>query len=277
MPSLDTYLGTHPVKGLIGGRPGSGKTCLPISLLAAGYTLRVLDLESKISPLAHLAAQRGLYTQMQNQTDVITVAPTYGIDARKQQMQRDPQTPVWSIVQHLLMNWPGIGSISNMTNTDVLIIDSLSALGTAAVEAGRNELGTAHGRHIGAAQEGISLIFDMLRAESVRCHVLVNCHLQPIASGEYGSEYYPNVPGRQLSPMAAGYFDLGALVESRPGPEGPQYTFTCHPKSGYGYLKVPAAMVPIPQVLWSDVALGWLFEAILGRPGPSGLSFHQWA
>ena len=275
MAPLNTYLHERPMKALIGGRSGTGKTCLALSLLQAGYRLNILDLESKIHPLAALAYNRGYGNYLEQLTDVQTIAPAFRSIGDK--IGRDPTFPVWSYIQQCLMNWPGKGSIYNWTGDDVLIIDSLTAISAASHAAAKIELSGSKdgwGRDIGMAQDAIETLFELLRADSVRCNVIVLCHLEPVQSTEYGTEMWPSLPGRKLAPKSANYFDIGGLTQSFPAANGLQeYSFTCFPRPGYGYLKCPETYVPVPPNLPSDIALGWLLEAIRRRPGPSGLTY----
>lgn len=278
MPSLDAYLTTPPIKGLLAGHSGAGKTCSLVSLIAAGYPLCIVDLESSMAPLASMAAQWSLVDQLPRLTSVQTIAPQYSVVGEK--LKADVgSAPVWSQILNLLMNWPGLGPIYNWPSEFVLVIDSLTALGNATLSANRAAIAAqsrgkseAFGRDIGGAQDDLASLFDTLRAASVRCSVIITCHMEQYSTPDKGAVWFPNVPGKKLSPAVASFFDFGALLDVVPGSTGPQYRFTCLPNTAYGFLKSPAGP-QVPQYLPTSYALGWMFERIRGTLGPSGLSF----
>src|SRR6266446_2003495 len=58
MPSLNDLSNQDPIKAIIVGRQGSGKTGLKASLIAAGYKVRTLDFDKGIPTLKNLLNDR---------------------------------------------------------------------------------------------------------------------------------------------------------------------------------------------------------------------------
>ena len=279
MTTLADFTTAGSVKILIAGDSGTGKTCSVAALLLAGYRLRILNLESSMQPLAAHAIRLGVPpAYFEALTDVVTIAPQYIFEDSK--FRPDVvAAPVWSQIGHTIMNWPrpdgGVDPIYNWPATDVLVIDSLSAISQASLASNRALLARqnrgqapdAFGRDIGRAQDDIANFLDFIRADVIHCSIVLTAHMEM-----QGQVWYPAAPGKALAPRIARTFDFGARTEVAPGPQGPEFRMTCIPDTRYGWLKNTLGPI-MPPFLPTHLALGWLFEAVKGTVGPSGVSF----
>lgn len=280
MPSLATYRTASPVKILVMGHTGTGKTSLLASLLRAGYFLAIADLENKMAAFAQFCEARGLGEQMARQTDVQTLTQSYGVATfgNTPQLGIHGAPSVWPQFQHLLGNWPGAGPIEAFGPEVVLVIDSFSELSQAVylhmerINVG-SRTGEAHGLQVtGKAQDALDGLLKHLTAASVRCNIVIIGHIAAGAFTEFATgRWWMEAPGKALGPKIPRRFDWVVQTEAQSVP-GQRAAYVVHtaPRPGLD-LKVPGGNV-VPAVISSDIALAALFEIGRGEPGPSGLS-----
>ncbi len=221
-----TKLGDHPsavtTKMILLGDSGAGKTGALASLAAAGYNVRVLDIDNGMDVLANvLNDPKSTYAKGSlDRVDYETITDKMkGLNGKLM----PAKASVWQRAIQLLDNWDTptakLGPISTWTAKDVLVIDSLSTLSTAAVNfvlAMNARLGQKpHLSDWGDAQDMIEKLMQMLFDDGVKCNVIVNTHVVYI--GEEGSAQrgYPSCAGSKLPQKIGRYFNTILMIKSQ--------------------------------------------------------------
>lgn len=218
----------------------SGKTGALMSLAAAGYNLRILDFDNGIDIIkGYCTSKQSSYLRdcpgIADRIDYLTLTDTMKNVAG----QIYPIKAVaWQRGITALDHWKeyaedgktlvrDLGKLTSWTPQDVLVIDSLTMLAQAALNfhLGMNgKLGTTRTqnearRDIGAAQNLLRRLLEMLYDESVKCNVIVISHITMVTEqglGPQGQETgndpdsargYPSAIGRALSPLIPRYFN----------------------------------------------------------------------
>jgi AAA domain len=240
---------------LLIGDSGSGKTGALASLAQAGFNLRILDLDNGLDILQNLvfgpnspyplAATPGRITfetltePMKNIAGrVVPAKATVWQDTIRmldcwQEYDRGPDgKPVLDPSTKKPIISKDLGKLSTWTEKDILVIDSLTMLATAAfnfdaqlngklgIEWTQNE----HRRAIGRAQDFIEKLLQLLYDRSICCNVIVTSHITYVQDqgtaggsvpGEEGPMHgFPSALGRALSPRIPRYFNSVLYVRS---------------------------------------------------------------
>lgn len=221
MPALTSHQSSSTTKLLFIGDSGSGKTGALASLAAAGYNLRIADLDNGLDVLKNLltdpkspygpeAASRVLY---QTLTDPMR-------NANGRLIPR--AATVWQRLIRLLDRWKtdteDLGPVSSWGPTDVLIIDSLTLASTSALNyicSLNSRLGQQpHQSDWYAAQIQVEGLLQMLYDEGIKCNVIINSHITYIGEDNGPQHGYPSSLGKALSPRIGRYFNSVLMARS---------------------------------------------------------------
>jgi hypothetical protein len=197
---------TESAKMLLIGDQGHGKTGAKAALIAAGYKLRMIDVDrgSKILrslltdphyPYAAYMKKHGIDPREPGRISCIPI--NVPMDVTNTTVRRDGRNmsydilaPTsarpWAQVLDLMKNWKdgdlNLGAITDWDNDTIFDIDTLSTLAELAKywnQALNNRLGALeddHGRDTGAAQELVSRLAIKLTNPEVRCNVIITTH-----------------------------------------------------------------------------------------------------
>lgn len=212
-----------PVKLLVCAESGSGKTGALASLAAAGYNLRVLDLDNNSSILRNMLtkpnspyvkanAEVGKFLQ-----SCVSISEPRVAKGGKLLMSK---AFVWSKVGDMLADWQDgelkLGSITTWGDRDVLVVDTFTRLCRSAMNFhlmmnGRlNQHPTLY--DYGDVGTLVRAFLEIVSDPEVKCNVILNCHIDNIESKETGlSTDYPKSIGKALSPDVGTYF--GTLLK----------------------------------------------------------------
>lgn len=223
MAKLEDHQSSLTTKLLLLGDSGSGKTGALASLAQAGFNLRIVDLDNGIDVLANLlrdpAGKYGKEALSRVEYETFT-DPMKNVNGKL----IPKAATVWQRTAKALDNWspPGcsasLGPISSWTSQDVLVIDSLTMLGNAAINfvlsmnarlGGRIEQGDWF-----QAQQLVESLLQMLYDEGVKCNVIVIAHVAYIGEDNGPQKGYPATPGKALSPKVGRYFNNTLMVRS---------------------------------------------------------------
>jgi len=216
MPKLSQHQSSLTTKLLYIGDSGAGKSGSLASLAGAGYNLRIVDLDNGIDVLKNILEDpKSAYgPKALDQVDYETITDTMKtVNGRLV----PGKATVWQRVLGLLDNWPGYGSITTWTPQDILVIDSLTMLSTAAL----NFVLSMNGRlgqrpqlaDWGDGQGLIESFVQKLYDESVVCNIVVCAHVTYL--GEEGNQRgYPNTLGKALPPKLGRYFNTVLMAKS---------------------------------------------------------------
>lgn len=218
MTKLADHQSAKTTKMLLIGDPGSGKTGALVSLAKAGYNLRIIDLDNGLDVVANLLKGAG-DAEALGRVEFETIT-----DKMKSSKGRlvPGQATVWNRTIKLLEDWSTesakLGPITSWGTGDVLVIDSLSMLASAAM----NFQLFVNGRIGGAPQQSdwyqgqmmLESLIQMLFDEAVACNVIINCHVAFIGEEGGPQRGYPATLGKALSPKIGAYFNTILMVKT---------------------------------------------------------------
>lgn len=196
MASFTTDTPPEPIKVLVLGDSGTGKTGGLVSLAAIGYNLRILDFDNGTKILRdYVLNPNSIYRKVhklwtQELADDLPSRVTF-------ETLTDPYKNVngvmiarsataWQNGSKLLTHWKtpseDLGPVSNWTMKDVLVIDTLTFATRRAIEFNQSlnaRLGAAltWKDDYGPGQQLVEKLLGLLYDPGVKCHVVVNCHL----------------------------------------------------------------------------------------------------
>lgn len=241
MPSFSDYPAQKGKKILYLGHSGAGKTGSLCALAAAGYRVRILDLDNKAEVIRGFVSGKpgpssnsiylkefpGLWTAEQAATTAsrisyIPCAEAYSIIGTK----TVPQGSAWPTANRLLTDWRDgddrPGALEKWTSNDVLVIDSFSRFCEAAMNyhlvlnnraAEGPRVGNRDSNDYSATYKMITDFLNLLKCSQIQCHVIVIGHIVfmeeagPQVTATKVSKGYAQVFGRALiSPTVSQYF-----------------------------------------------------------------------
>ncbi len=227
------------IRMLYAGHTGSGKTGSLCSLAAAGYNVRVLDLDDgceihedfkfNLEKSIYRRERPGLWTAEQAKTmperlTSTVITEQYLIKG----MQAVARGTAWNRISQQLIAW----KLHEWTNRDVLVIDSFSRFCDAAMNfqlainnrAGQQpQVGTSGSNDYTQAFKYIRDFLDLLKnADDINCHVIICCHIkfmeepgaqQATDRSRRNIKGFPQTIGRQLSPEVGQFFNHTLLAK----------------------------------------------------------------
>lgn len=232
MAKLSEWTPGQVIKMLLLGDAGSGKTGALASLVQAGYNLRIIDFDKGVNILKNVLKEKE--PALLDKVDVESVSDTYKAVGGRVTCTK---AVAWATANKLLTAFPPYGPLETWTPQDILVIDSLTFAGKAAM----NFICSLNGR-LGQSPyqsdylEGQRLVENMcslLHDDSVKCNIICITHIRELSKTETktnskgdpirvpiaGTEKsYPETgTGQALSPTIGRHFNSILSVEVRYG------------------------------------------------------------
>lgn len=272
MPSLSTLSTSAPVKMLLMGDPGTGKTGALASLAKAGYKLRILDFDAGLPILATLLKDDPQsLANVEYETCIDQYIPLGDMMVPK-------STKAASKAMKLLNDWKGsnadgttfdLGKPSAWERDTVLVIDSLTHLSKAVM----NQVLALNGRtgkqpfqsDWGEAIRIIESIVQALYSDTIKCNVIILAHItyQGTEANEADIKGYPMSLGQKLPSMMGSYFNVVCQVATKGSGVNLRRVIQTV-SSGKVDLKTSDPK-RIPVELPQDTGLATLFNILLGE------------
>ena len=212
MGKLSDHQSQKIVKVLFLGGSGSGKTGSLVSLIKAGYKLRILDMDNNLSSLVAYA-RRDCPAEIAA-TEFETRRDKYRSTKGGPIVDGQPKAFVDAL--DLMTRWSDGTSPGDWGADHVLVIDSLTLMGRAAFEwaKGMNPGSKDPRKWFYAAQQAIENMIAMLTSDGFQCNVIVTAHvrLQEVEDGSMKG--FANAIGTALGPIIPGYFPTVLLMET---------------------------------------------------------------
>lgn len=221
MPNIASHHSSETTKLLVLGDSGAGKTGALASLAAAGYNLRILDVDNGLDILkSYLTSSGSIYPK--------DAAPRVEFETVTDEMRQvagkliPVKATAWQRSIGLLDNWSTetvkLGNISTWGSKDVLVIDTLSILANQALKfilSLNMRLGQRpHQSDWGEAQQLVEGLLEKLYDNAVKCNVVVNCHIKYIEDVNGINKAFPESVGKVLSPKIGRYFNNVVLAKT---------------------------------------------------------------
>lgn len=232
MPNVDEYPESELIKMIYLGDSGAGKTGSLMSLAAAGYNVRVLDLDKGAQILRsyatdpksiYLQPKAGLWTEAQaksvaSRINYKTISETYT------QIKNSlvPKGDSWEAILNQLTEWKdgerNLGKLDHWTTNDVLVIDSFSRFCDARMSLelvlnGRAMQGRQQGDYF-KVQSAIESALELLVSKAVHCHVIMICHISYEEQDDGSIKGVPQSMGKALGPKIGQHFNHSLLAKA---------------------------------------------------------------
>ena len=309
----------RPIKMLLVGDSKAGKTGALASLLLAGYNVRVIDLDNGSDVLLGVSAikaaraayaegdtswrltlQRGNALDVQTCTDgSLRVERTSLVQGKPVKGSAlVPDGTAWDKALAMFHLWPDFGPVETWQSDTVLVIDSLSFLGQAAL----NWVMKLNGRlgskpfdtDYGDAQALIKGVLGTLFNVELRCHVIVITHLdyrggnlfkdapdrpnRPAPKPDHNDlsaveRAYPMTLGKAMNNTVGRYFNTLFLVKTvGSGASTRRVICTANTNAGTAQIDLASIDLDVPRELPIETGLADYFERVKGPLAPSAPS-----
>lgn len=217
MPSLSHHQSQDFVKLLLIGDAKTGKTGSLISLVKAGYKLRILDLDNLLDILRHVGQRE--CPELLDNIEYKTVRDRRKATATGMIIDGPPKAYVEAI--KLIDHWKykdengnetDFGKPSSWGSDCVLVIDSLSRLCDACYDwrvplTPTGKGGEYDGRAVyGDAQDAILDLLQALTSPGFKTNVIVIAHVQYMEQPDKTTKGFPQGVGQKLSPKIPQFF-----------------------------------------------------------------------
>lgn len=200
-------------KLLLIGPSGTGKSGSLVSLVEAGYKLRILDYDGGLDIVRNVLLKKGKPELLLN-VSYETLRDDMGFVGTSIKAK---SATAFQAGMKLLDNWPGLGSVSKWGPDSILVIDSLTLLSRCAM----NQVLALNGRlgqetqqsDWGKAQDAIENVLALLTGPNTKCNVIVMSHVAFIDDANGISQGYPMSLGKALSPKIGNYFNTCLMTK----------------------------------------------------------------
>lgn len=231
MPDFDQYPESDLIKMLYMGDTGSGKTGSICALAAAGYNVRILDLDKGAQIIKgyvtdrekspYLKPKAGLWAgdaDIAKRMNFVTIQETF--TAKVGNMI--PKGDSWQKIMEQLTEWKdgakSYGRLETWTPRDILVIDSFSrycdsrmylelVLNARAVS-GRQQ------QDYFKVQTAIEQSLELLVSPAVNCHVILICHVEYVEKDDKSVRGMPQAMGKALGPKIGQHFNHALLAQT---------------------------------------------------------------
>lgn len=223
MPSLSDHQSNDFVKVLLVGQSMSGKTGALVSLVKAGYKLRIIDTDNKLAILKYIILHE--CPDKINNVESILVRDKYKPTVGGTMIDGKPKA--WIQALNLCNEWKdgeiNHGHPATWGPDYILIIDSLSRLCDACfafheVIIPRGKSGDFDGRAVyGNAQKDMEKFLASLTSDSMATNVVVTAHVSYQDQPDGTTKGFPQGIGQKLSPIIPQYFPSAVLFTNKNG------------------------------------------------------------
>lgn len=234
MPGITDHPSLELVKGLIVGVPGSGKTGGLVSLVKAGYKVRVYDFDNLLASLVQLVLNQcpeladNVHYQIFTDKFAGVDNPMIMVNKAMKVVPFIKENPTaFRRALDQLNHWrvrangevvEDLGKPSEWGRESVLVLDSLTTCSNAAFRyvQGMNPDAREPQSYYHAAQQMILNLINLLTSASFNTNVLVLAHIYYERDDEgHILKGWPRTIGGALNDQIAGYFNCALQVERR--------------------------------------------------------------
>ena len=249
MPTFEHFQQSQTIKMLFMGHTGAGKTGAVVSLAAAGYKVRLLDLDKGVeilkdfvmnpeSPYRHSSDRassvlsgwlpiKGLWTEEQGQTvekriSYVALDETMKVVKFPTGTRLVPTGDLAGKIVSQFDKWSDgaedLGSILDWGPEVVLVIDGLSrfsdALFNFQLKLGGRLISKPEQSDYNIAQLELQRQLMLLYSDAIKCHVVMICHIAFMETDQGPTRGFPQSIGKALGPKMGQFFNHALLAES---------------------------------------------------------------
>lgn len=290
MPSLRNHQSVQFTKMLLIGDSGTGKTGSLVSLVKAGYKIRILDLDNGLDILRNLVLEQ--CPEFIDNVHFITVTDKFKqVGGKAVPVNSD----AWPRAVKYLDNWSNFGEVKKVVGPDgkpanqqikaddpdhfnfgkpeswgedtILVLDSFTFMCNAAMryilKLNGRPAGPVYESDWNEAQQLVENLLAMLYDVSMRTNIIVCAHIAVRTEKDGTVTAYPTALGKALGPKVGRYFN--AMLEVRRSGSGNTVRRTIHTvPAGLLELKNPNPLKVKPSYDIS-VGLAEYFKAVRGE------------
>lgn len=210
----DISLSGKSVRALYIGDSGAGKTGSLISLLQAGYNIRMLDLDNNSDSLVRLCQHHD--KKLLDQLDIVSVRDKF----RASQMtglEVSGQPKAWVDALKYLNKWDDGTALQDWDNKTIFVLDTLTSAGRAAFHwaKGMNPASKDPRQWYAAAQDSLKTLLELLTSPEFKCHILVLSHIDLVEREDGSMKGYASSLGKALGPQIAKVFPTLIMAETK--------------------------------------------------------------
>lgn len=212
MPTLSaTHNSGKPVKLLLIGESGSGKTGSLVSLVKAGYKLRILDLDNGLDALVHQVMAE--CPDLIGSISYMSFRDNYKATPTGPMIQGQPKAFTGAVTA--LDKWEDGSKPSEWGIDTILVIDSLTALGRASLAWARNmNLSAREPRQwYNAAGTALEDVIATATGESFGSNLIVITHIDFVETASGVMQGFASSIGKALHAKLPRYFNTMLALE----------------------------------------------------------------
>lgn len=224
-------LNTKPVRALYIGDSGSGKTGSLISLLQAGYSIRMIDADNNADSLIELCNH--IDPKLLDRLDIISVRDKFRA-SQLTGLEVAGQPKAYVDILKYLNKWDDGTSMSEWKDgKTIFVLDTLTSTGRAAFHWAKGMSPTAKDprQWYAAAQETLTTMLELLTSPDIPCHVLVLSHIDIVERDDGTSKGYASSIGKAMGPKLAKVFPTLIMAESKTIGKTTKRTISTQPTS----------------------------------------------
>ena len=254
MATLDNHQSSAYTKMVYIGDSSTGKTGSLVSLLLAGYNLRILDMDNGLDSLVAFGREAGADL---SKVEYETIRDQYRSTKAGPMVRGQPKA--FTDALDKLTTWSEIDDPQC-----VFVLDSLSAFGRAAFEwaKGMNPTAKDPRQWFYSAQQAVESTIALLTGAEFRMNVIVISHVNYKEVIEGVHKGYANAIGSALGPTIPKYFNSLILAESIGSGKNVKRKIKTVP-TGVIDLKVPNPKVEAEYPL--ETGLATIFAQLKGQ------------
>lgn len=278
MAPLSTKKAKDPLKLLLIGDSGTGKTGALASLANAGYELFILDLDNGTDILNFVVKD-----EFKKNVHVETLTDTgkmSGSGTSQKIIKLNPQAFPKALA--LLQRWKDsetgedFGAVSSWGTSRILVVDSLSFLGMAALDyvLAKNGRGGEQPFQAdwGEAMRMLEQTLQIIYSTEIKCHVVMNSHITyQQVEGSGITKGLPMGLGSQLPPKIGRYFNMMLMTKSQGQGDSTKRLILTKPAAS---VEVKCPILNAPKELpiesgLADIYKLWGLEPPVGSSSPA--------
>lgn len=214
MAKVSAQAEQKPLRILYIGNSGSGKTGSLISLLRAGYKIRMHDMDNNADSLLELCKHED--PKLLDNLDIISLrdkfrsSQTFGVEVSGQ-----PKAFVNMLTT--LNKWDDGSTPAEWGQDTIYVLDTLTSVGRAAFHwaKGMNSSSKDPRQWYGAGQEAIKTLLEMITSPDFKPHVMVLSHIDLVDMPDGATQGFASSLGKALGPQIAKTFSTLVLAEKK--------------------------------------------------------------
>ena len=258
MPKLSEHHSSSFAKIMYIGDSSTGKTGSLTSLVAAGYKLRIIDLDNGLDPL--VAFVRKECPDKIGNVEFESLRDNYKATMQGPIISGSPKA--FTAALALMTKWSDGTAPCDWGDKTILVIDSFTALGRAALAwaEGMNPTAKDKRNWFFMAQQKLEVTLAMLTSESFKANVIIISHVKYEEDGQGLAKGYISAVGSALGPIIPSYFNTIVLAQSQGNGKNVKRTITTIPTAMIDLKN--SAPFKIDQTLPLETGLATLFEKL---------------